>query len=75
MVYNGFLSSRQLLQFFFKNNKSAVQNSKFVDEDILDLLKSGRVKESFTPPLVNPLTVSENSCGKKRLILDLISQY
>ena len=64
--------------FFFKNNKSATQNSKFVEEAILDLLRSGRIKESYMPPLVvNPLTVSENSCGKKRFILDLsyINQF
>ena len=76
----GFLSSRHLRHFFFffKNNKSAVQNSKFVEEAILDLLRSGRIKESYMPPLVvTPLTVSENSCGKKCLILDLryINQF
>ena len=46
---------------FFKNNRSALQNSKFVEEAILDLLRSGRIKESSEPPLVvNPLTISEN---------------
>ena len=63
---------------FFKNNKSAIQNSKFVEEAILDLLTSGRIKEYYMPPLVvNPITVLENSCGKKRLILDLryINQF
>ena len=68
----GFLSSRPPSPNCFQNNKSAIQNSKFVEEAILDLLKSGRIKESFAPPLaVNPLNVSENSCGMKRLILDL----
>ena len=63
---------------FFNNNKTALQNSKLVEEAILDLLRYGRIRETSDPPFVlNPLTVSENSSGKKRLILDLryINQF
>ena len=63
---------------FFKNNKSALDNSDFVQETILNLLETGRIIESFFPcKVINPLTVSINSTGKKRLILDLryINQF
>ena len=62
----------------FKNNKSALDNAEFVQETILDLLKTGRILETFTPcTVINPLTVSVNATGKKRLILDLryINQF
>ena len=56
---------------FFKNNKSAIKNSAFVSQAILELLESGRVVKVVSPPkVVNPLSVSENG-EKKRLILDL----
>ena len=61
-----------------KNNKSALDNADFVQETILDLLKTGRILETFTPcTVINPLTVSVNATGKKRLILDLryINQF
>ena len=36
------------------------------------MLKIGSIKEVKAPPrVINPLSVSENSAGKKRLILDL----
>ena len=63
---------------FFKNNKSALDNSDFVQETVLNLLDTGRIIESFFPcKVINPLTVSINSTGKKRLILDLrfINQF
>lgn len=63
---------------FFKNNKSALDHSEFVRETIIDLLKTGRVSETFSPcTVINPLTVSVNASGKKRLILDLryINQF
>ena len=34
----------------FKNNKSALKNSKFVKEAILDLLRSGLIRQSSEPP-------------------------
>ena len=56
---------------FFKNNRSALDNSEFVLQAINDLLSCGAVVESATPPLVvNPLTVADN-VTKKRLVLDL----
>ena len=63
----------------FNNNCSAVKNKDFVEAAILELLSSGRVEEVDCGSLqvVNPLSVSINSSGKKRLILDLryINQY
>ena len=57
---------------FFCNNRSALDHASFVDSAISDLLLAGSVIEVFTPPtVVNPLTVSVNSVGKCRLILDL----
>ena len=55
-----------------KNNKSARDESQFVSEAILDLIKRVLVVKCETAPyIVNPLTVSVQSSGKKRLILDL----
>ena len=57
---------------FLANNKSARVNSKFVDEAILKLLDNKLVREETKPPfVVNPLTVSTNAKGKKRLVLGL----
>ena len=54
-----------------KNNNSALSNADFVEEAISDLLKRGlAVKCNSLPHCVNPLSVSVQSCGKKRLILD-----
>ena len=40
----------------FKNNKSALENAEFVQETILDFLKTGRILEIFTPcTVINPL--------------------
>ena len=56
---------------FLKNNRSAREHGDFVQEAILELLASGRIKEMERPPLVvNPLTVSAKG-DKKRLVLDL----
>ena len=53
-------------------NNSALSNADFVEEAISDLLKRGlAVKCNSLPQCVNPLSVSVQSCGKKRLILDL----
>ena len=59
---------------FTKNNLSATNNSVFVTESaILDLLASGRISEFSKDSLhvINPLSVSTQSPGKRRLILDL----
>ena len=56
----------------FSNNKSALTNSAFVQEALKDMLLSGTIKQLETPlKVVNPLSVSINFKGKKRLILDL----
>ena len=54
------------------NNLSAIKEADFVCEAILDLLKMHCIEElSEVPNIVNPLSVSIQSSGKKRLILDL----
>ena len=56
----------------FRNNQSALKNKDFVEESISELLKCGSIIEAEKPPeIINPLSVSINSSGKKRLILDL----
>ena len=55
-----------------RNNRSALDHLEFVNEAILKLLHSGRVMELNRPPdVVNPLSVSIQPNGKKRLILYL----
>ena len=58
---------------FNKNNLSAINNSVFVTESILDLLASDGISEFSKDSLhvINPLSVSTQSSGKRRLILDL----
>ena len=58
---------------FTKNNLSAINNSAFVTESILDLLASGGISEFSKDSLhvINTLSVSTQSSGKRRLILDL----
>ena len=57
---------------FFGNNSSALTHADFVLEAIQELLNSGSVVEVPNPPyVVNPLSVSIQSSGKMRLILDL----
>ena len=59
-------------EFTSRNNRSALDHSEFVNEAILELLHSARVMELNRPPhVVNPLSVSIQPNGKKRLILDL----
>ena len=56
----------------FGNNRSAIQHSEFVELAISDLLIAGSVVECVcAPTVVNPLSVSIQASGKKRLILDL----
>ena len=55
-----------------QNSKSAFLHSEFVEEAIGELLKVGSVVECHSPPkIVNALSVSVQSNGKKRLILHL----
>ena len=55
---------------FFDNNHSALMHADFVLEAIHELILSGSVVQVSSPPhVVNPLSVSIQSCGKKRLIL------
>ena len=57
---------------YLQNNKSSLQNSDFVFSAISELLKVGSVVECpFPPVVINPLSVSIQPNGKKRLILDL----
>lgn len=59
-------------QSFSHNNKSALQEDVFVQGAIMELLENGLISEQNTEFLVtNPLSVSVNSSGKRRLILDL----
>ena len=54
------------------NNMSSLHYPKYVLETILELLHTYRVVEVQAPPyVVNPLSVSVQPNGKKRLILDL----
>ena len=56
----------------FKNNKSAINNSEFVNNSIKEMQATGTILECEKPPkVVNPLSVSIDPSGKKRLILDL----
>ena len=49
-----------------------LREADFVGEAILELLRDNRIEELFYPPdIINPLSVSVQSSGKKRLILDL----
>ena len=53
------------------NNKSALKFKGFVEEAIEELLLTNRVVEKLNPPyVVNPLSVSVQADGRKRLILD-----
>ncbi|XP_033729279.1 uncharacterized protein LOC117318361 [Pecten maximus] len=59
-------------KMYLPNNKSALSNADFVKEAITQLVRKGLVERCEDVPLVvNPLTVSTQSNGKKRLILDL----
>ena len=54
------------------NNRSALEHGDFVSSAVCDLLEFGLISEVLTPPtVINPLSVSVNSEGKPRLILDL----
>ncbi|CAG2244133.1 unnamed protein product [Mytilus edulis] len=55
-----------------RNNKSALEHKDFVEKAVQELIDASLIKDvSNRPHVVNPLTVSINSSGKGRLILDL----
>ena len=55
-----------------RNQASAMQNAGFVQQSIEELLASGCVMEVPEPPHVcSPMSVVENSVGKKRLVVNL----
>ena len=57
---------------YFKNNKSSLQEYEFVTKTLKELLQNNLIEETKSIPyVVNPLSVAEDSYGKKRLILDL----
>ena len=60
------------------NNNSALQESELVESAISKLPSLECITEVFAPPaVINPLSVSIQKSGKKRLILDLrhVNQY
>lgn len=58
--------------FKASNNSSALNEQEFVEQAINELLFLGCVCEVSTEPdIINPLSVSIQNSGKKRLILDL----
>ena len=64
--------SREPASVFLTNNRSALSESDFVESAIQELLSVGSIVSCSCPPdVVNPLSVSVQSSGKKRLILDL----
>ena len=66
------LSLSSLLRVCLPNNRSAFHHSDFVSSAFSDLVNLGLIVELFLPPtVINPLSVSVNSEGKARLILDL----
>lgn len=55
-----------------KNNKSAELHAEFVSDSIAEMLADGYLEElNAVPFVVNPITVSVQACGKRRLICDL----
>ena len=77
-IHNGykipFLSTPP--RFWYKNNRSSLDNCDFVTEAIQDLIQDEKITEVNSSDLsninFNPLSVSIQPCGKvKRLILDL----
>ena len=60
-------------RFWCKDNRSSLDNCDFVTEAIQDLIQDEKITEANSSDLsnINPLSVSIQPCGKKRLILDL----
>ena len=58
--------------FYRRNQASAFKNFKFVQQSIEELLASGCVMEvPDAPHICSPMSVVENSVGKKRLVINL----
>ena len=58
--------------FKASNNKSAINERQFVEQAITELLLHECITEVGSPPrIINPLSVSIQRGGKKRLIIDL----
>ena len=54
------------------NHQSACKNSLFIQESLSELCTTGcAVEVSATPVICSPLSVVENSSGKKRLVINL----
>ena len=59
----------------FKNNRSSLAQTEFVEDAIRELVESGHVLEVAVPPLVvNPLPASVQATVKKRLDLRYINK-
>ena len=72
LLLNTSTGCRSLVFRWLRNNKSARLHADFVDQAVLELVNSGRVRMVNEQPfVVNPLSVSIQPCSKKRLILDL----
>ena len=63
----------------FKNICSALQHAEFVYQAFLELVSANRIAKAQVakshPKVINPLLESAQSCGKKRLILDVRCVY
>ena len=67
-----FVSFPEPAVFENDRDRSSFSHAEFAEEAIQDLVESGSVVETNVPPgVVNPLSVSAQANGKKRLILDL----
>ena len=55
----------------FRNNKSALDERAFVEDAIHSLLDINCIELVESPGIINPLSISIQKSGKKRLILDL----
>ena len=66
------MTTKFLSLFVSPNNGSALKEIEFVSEAICNLIGNKCLEVLEHPPaIVNPLSVSIQSSGKKRLILDL----
>ena len=55
-----------------KSNRSALERAEFVKSALEVLCQSGRVIQCAVPPyVINPVSVSVQTNGKKRLLLDM----
>ena len=71
-MLSGYFVNATPLRHHYRKNASAVKVADFVGQAILELLRDNRIEELFCPPdIINPLSVSVQSSGRKRLVLDL----